>query len=468
MRKSWVWTYNFTYIKATIKLNFIITLTGKIVRSIGFAVLTTLLWVLLLLTIMGYILYFPYMLKRYATKIPRSEKYSFIFLQIAEFVRVASSTFPFFPHLKSKDKTSIFQLIFRLNDIWSKSGVTNCISYMSECARLILVYMSNERSRNTRVWVKVASYKDGTCLPKILASSVRVKFRILRGLLQSKYQLTKEGDSDSDKLYLNLLSLLRIILSILFIARSMSQFHKLKLNSITDPFTGNERTLKSTGILRILKELKFTKINIRKPKLFLSTKSGVNSSSAFISISFDLMAFMINPSKYITYVKLCYQLQYYSLLVLFITNTIVLLPLFLVYTFTQFTKFILKWMLDFKFPTRFYEWHLGRLSVVKEARGKARIVGITDHWTQWLLKPLHDAIYKELDSWPEDGTSNQLGPIKLLLEKDEFGMPINSVDLTAATDRLPVDLQADILTQLGYPGSLWKELLDRPDRKSVV
>jgi len=47
-----------------------------------------------------------------------------------------------------------------------------------------------------------------------------------------------------------------------------------------------------------------------------------------------------------------------------------------------------------------------------------------------------------------------LGPIKLLLEKDDHGLPINSVDLTAATDRLPVDLQADILTELGYPGHL--------------
>jgi len=166
-----------------------------------------------------------------------------------------------------------------------------------------------------------------------------VKFRVLRGLLQSKYQLTKEGDSDSDKLYLNHLSLLRVILSILFISRSMSQYHKLKLNSITDPFIGNERTLKSAGIVRILKEMKFTKLILRKPRLFLSTKSGVNSSSAFISISFDLMAFMINPSKYITYVKLCYHLGYYPLLILFISNTIVLLPLLVFYTITNAIKF---------------------------------------------------------------------------------------------------------------------------------
>jgi len=31
---------------------------------------------------------------------------------------------------------------------------------------------------------------------------------------------------------------------------------------------------------------------------------------------------------------------------------------------------------------------------------------------------------------------------------------VQSLDLTAATDRLPVDLQAQILTILGYPGNL--------------
>jgi hypothetical protein len=38
---------------------------------------------------------------------------------------------------------------------------------------------------------------------------------------------------------------------------------------------------------------------------------------------------------------------------------------------------------------------------------------------------------------------------------------VQSLDLTAATDRLPVDVQAQILTILGYPGELWKSVLDR-------
>lgn len=39
---------------------------------------------------------------------------------------------------------------------------------------------------------------------------------------------------------------------------------------------------------------------------------------------------------------------------------------------------------------------------------------------------------------------------------------MNSVDLSAATDRLPVELQARILSRLGVPGHLWMDILRRP------
>jgi hypothetical protein len=44
---------------------------------------------------------------------------------------------------------------------------------------------------------------------------------------------------------------------------------------------------------------------------------------------------------------------------------------------------------------------------------------------------------------------------------DLKGKRVQSLDLSAATDRLPIKLQVQILQQLGYPGALWKELLDR-------
>jgi len=109
---------------------------------------------------------------------------------------------------------------------------------------------------------------------------------------------------------------------------------------------------------------------------------------------------------------------------------------------------------------------LGHISVLEEARGKRRKIGITDFWTQILFRPLHDSIYSKLSNIYQDGTNNQVRPIKLMLEElsiQNFGKfkRVQSLDLTAATDRLPVDVQSQILDLLGYPGSLWKEILDR-------
>jgi hypothetical protein len=66
---------------------------------------------------------------------------------------------------------------------------------------------------------------------------------------------------------------------------------------------------------------------------------------------------------------------------------------------------------------------------------------------------LHDEIYDYLGSLPEDGTNNQLAPVKIVLENNGNNPEgVDSLDLSAATDRLPVQLQADILSSLGVPG----------------
>jgi hypothetical protein len=60
---------------------------------------------------------------------------------------------------------------------------------------------------------------------------------------------------------------------------------------------------------------------------------------------------------------------------------------------------------------------LGKLSEIPEPAGKVRVVGITDIWTQGLLRPLHDAIYRLLRSLITDGTYDQLAPIRRLYER---------------------------------------------------
>jgi len=104
---------------------------------------------------------------------------------------------------------------------------------------------------------------------------------------------------------------------------------------------------------------------------------------------------------------------------------------------------------------------MGRIAVLDEARGKKRLIGITDYWTQILFKPLHDSIYHQLDRLPSDGTRDQQKPIRRVLQllgvhglSDLKGRSVQSLDLSAATDRLPIKLQVQILNELGYPGEL--------------
>lgn len=90
---------------------------------------------------------------------------------------------------------------------------------------------------------------------------------------------------------------------------------------------------------------------------------------------------------------------------------------------------------------------MGRLSVVYDQAGKARIVAITNWWIQLVLKPLHDEVFKILKKVPQDGTFDQTLPLHKLC-KEKTGKRFHSFDLSAATDRLPIDLQVQVLSCL--------------------
>jgi hypothetical protein len=107
---------------------------------------------------------------------------------------------------------------------------------------------------------------------------------------------------------------------------------------------------------------------------------------------------------------------------------------------------------------------LGKLSFKEEAAGKVRIFALVDPITQWILYPLHKHIFAILRKIPMDGTFNQSRPIFRLLRKQKaMGLPLFSLDLTAATDRMPISIQAgllDILVQeIPNFGQKWSKLL---------
>lgn len=263
-----------------------------------------------------------------------------------------------------------------------------------------------------------------------------------------KLIISKRDGKDVDT---DVLKVCRLLITLCALFRGMSFEHVIKFNSVTSPWTGTGY-LPDRLIKRSLDNMQFTNLRrtIKSPRFLWSNKSGVNARYAFLSSGLDLLAMMDRPNIWLSYLKYCFHMSYFRWGIIFILFTISLFPL---YILNQLRELFLE---------EGAVLHLGRLTIIKEMRGKARVVGITDYWTQCLFKPLHDAIYAKLGNLPEDGTNNQLGPIKLILNQKEIPSNVTSVDLSAATDRLPVIQQARILELLGLPGNLWMDILARP------
>jgi hypothetical protein len=74
---------------------------------------------------------------------------------------------------------------------------------------------------------------------------------------------------------------------------------------------------------------------------------------------------------------------------------------------------------------------------------------------------LHREIFKFLEGLPTDGTYDQLKPVKALVDD---GSTYFSYDLSAATDRLPRDIQRDVLELFigKCLADCWTSLVDMP------
>jgi hypothetical protein len=104
---------------------------------------------------------------------------------------------------------------------------------------------------------------------------------------------------------------------------------------------------------------------------------------------------------------------------------------------------------------------LGRLGFKEEPAGKIRVFAMVDPLTQWALKPMHDWIFSILRRIPMDGTFDQLRP----LSRAGWDTRFYCFDLSAATDRIPVRFSQRLLSAMigEFGARLWVSLLvDRP------
>lgn len=101
------------------------------------------------------------------------------------------------------------------------------------------------------------------------------------------------------------------------------------------------------------------------------------------------------------------------------------------------------------------------MSIKEEAAGKVRVFALVDVWTQSVLNPLHSMLFTFLKSIPNDATFDQRGSVLRCIEKSKASQCSYGFDLSAATDRLPLTVQVQILRPLigDIAAEAWAALL---------
>lgn len=87
---------------------------------------------------------------------------------------------------------------------------------------------------------------------------------------------------------------------------------------------------------------------------------------------------------------------------------------------------------------------LRRISYFSDKEGKTRVIAILDYWSQTCLRPMHDVLNNILRRIPQDCTFNQNRFLECLPPKG----PYYSIDLSNATDRMPIALQLKVVREV--------------------
>lgn len=91
-----------------------------------------------------------------------------------------------------------------------------------------------------------------------------------------------------------------------------------------------------------------------------------------------------------------------------------------------------------------------RLGFSPEGGGKTRIFAIGDYWSQFSLRPIHDVLMGILRKLETDGTYDQEEAFSRILSKSK-GKPTFCFDLSGASDRIPLQVQTIMMSELFSP-----------------
>jgi hypothetical protein len=327
---------------------------------------------------------------------------------------------------QKKYKASYEILISRIHRLILKGGWKFTFLYLKEVQRCIISYLAGSPIGGTKTVPLIRMNKQG--LPLIIPGDLR---EVLSN--KTKNQLG-----------------IRCLLSVISIYRVFKVDVVPDFGSVEAPFKGVSRELNPDLISIALKELGISLKNLSQKSIkfnIMETGSPTAPKATLMSV-YDVYAFWYHPSHIIKLVKYNVNLHRYLFVLYFIVVLILTLPW--VVTTYIWGKFLYD---------KSGELPLGRLSIVYDQAGKARVIAICNYFIQISLKPLHDAIFTHLKKIEEDGTFNQEKPLLRLTSLDS-NEKYYCFDLSSATDRLPIDFQKQILNFLSPNlGELWADLL---------
>lgn len=325
----------------------------------------------------------------------------------------------------TKGEISALKLLnSRIVKLVETSGWTFCFLYLKEVNRLTIRALAGQAETSWNNSIPRVK-RDSHGLPTIIPLSLR------------KSLLTPD----------KFVSIVRVTLCVLSVYRVFKVPVKPDLGSILNPFDGLASTLPCLRISKALKMLDLRSVRFSSFRGFISEAAGPNTKFSSWGATIDALAFIEYPKQLLTFVRIALLTRSFQYLALFLIIILLYGPVYiLARTFGLIT------------PLR-----MGKLSVVYDQAGKARIVAITNWWIQLALKPLHDSIFSSLKHISHiDGTFDQGGPLLRLYKDRDPRYKFSCFDLSSATDRLPITLQVDILNALGVRGDLWARLLNFP------
>lgn len=347
-----------------------------------------------------------------------------------------------------KPLLSDFKLLAtRIQTLRKRSGTKYCTLYLKQCQALVVAFVNSRPATPARVRMRY-------CLPAIIPHRLRVEIRAFT-TTPTFYNRT----------------VLRLVLSAFSLYRVMNFRANPNFGTITSPFSGISATLAEGEILaavgRLPKVSKLSEVNSILP---ISESAGPNGPKATWWSPVDAIA-ILKHGKLFPLLRLLWLSKRFGLILWIIIVLLVALPILALVCLTSGRIWI--WLSGRSYlpqgstawVTLWRDLKIGRLVALdKDGAGKRRIIAITDWWTQAAFKPIHDSLFKSLAAIPQDGTHAQWKPVEdWVIPRVRLTGTAFSFDLTAATDRLPLAFQTQVMEILfGKSVALcWVQLIDR-------